>query len=78
MYLYFILEPDVLSKVGDCHNDTDFKKKARSLLVIVSSPPGNAYQNFTEEVRKRNLEEPFNFPHPSILMKNNYVKVFQH
>ncbi|XP_077302686.1 receptor-type guanylate cyclase Gyc76C-like isoform X2 [Arctopsyche grandis] len=70
----YLWKPDVLSKVGDCHNDTDFKKKAQSLLVIVSTPPGNNYQSFTEEVRKRNLEEPFNFPHPSILMKNNYVK----
>lgn len=70
-----ILEPDVLSKTGNCQNDTDFIKRAKSLFVIVSSPPGEAYENFTEKVRAYNLQKPFEFPSPRILSSNKYVKV---
>lgn len=35
---------------------------ARSLLVVVSSPPLQSYELFTHKVRLFNAKEPFNLP----------------
>lgn len=38
-------------------------KAAKSLLVIVPSPPKDkGYKAFEDKVRDYNMEEPFNFP----------------
>ncbi len=42
------------------------KLRARSLLVIVSTPPTENYGNFTAKVKEYNAKEPFNFHHPTI------------
>lgn len=52
-----------------------FLKRARSLLVVVSTPPTNNYENFTEKVREYNTKEPFNFSLPMLFSNNNYIKV---
>lgn len=49
------------------------KKRGRSLLVVVSTPPSGNYENFTEKVREYNTKEPFNFTMPPLF--NNYIKV---
>jgi guanylate cyclase, other len=41
-----------------------FLKRARSLLVVVSTPPTIGYENFTDAVRKYNFLSPFNFTSP--------------
>lgn len=44
-----------------CPDTPEFKKRAQSLLVVVSSEPSDNYQEFTEKVRKYNAMKPFNF-----------------
>ncbi|KAJ0180455.1 hypothetical protein K1T71_003859 [Dendrolimus kikuchii] len=44
-----------------CADTPEFKKRAQSLLVVVSSEPSGNYENFTERVRKYNAMKPFNF-----------------
>ena len=58
-----------------CEFKENFLKRARSLLVVVSTPPTENYENFTEKVREYNLREPFNFSLPQLFNTNNYVKV---
>lgn len=36
-------------------------KRARSLIVVVSTPPSQVYRDFTDKVREYNAKEPFNF-----------------
>ncbi|KAJ8681432.1 hypothetical protein QAD02_017219, partial [Eretmocerus hayati] len=47
--------------------DKDFLKRARSLMVVVSTPPTQNYEIFTEKVREYSLKEPFNFTIPPFL-----------
>lgn len=49
------------------------KTRARSLLVVVSTPPTENYGNFTTKVREYNAKEPFNFTTPPFFIK--YEKV---
>lgn len=49
------------------------KTKARSLLVVVSTPPTENYGNFTAKVKEYNAKEPFNFMMPPIF--HRYEKV---
>lgn len=44
-----------------CPNTVEFKKRAQSLLVVVSSEPSSSYEQFTNKVRKYNTLEPFKF-----------------
>lgn len=44
-----------------CPKTTEFKKRAQSLLVVVSSEPSREYGDFTNKVRKYNSLPPFNF-----------------
>lgn len=50
------------------------KKRARSLLVVVSTPPTENYGTFTAKVKEYNDKEPFNFHTPVIF--RDYEKVF--
>lgn len=69
----YIWTGDQMSKHASCHDvGFNFKQRARSLLVIVSSPPAENYENFTVKVRDYNKREPFNFSTPGVLA--NYVK----
>lgn len=49
------------------------KARAKSLLVVVSTPPTENYGNFTTKVREYNAREPFNFTTPQLFQK--YEKV---
>lgn len=44
-------------------------KRGRSLFVVVPTAPTENYEKFTEQVRKYNSKEPFNFE-TSILLKS--------
>lgn len=44
-----------------CPKTSEFKKRAQSLLVVVSSEPTEIYEEFTDRVRKYNNMPPFNF-----------------
>lgn len=70
----YIWKPDHLNKHSSCNELDNFKQRAKSLLVIVSSPPAENYQNFTEQVREFNKKEPFHFSTPVFF--KNYQKVF--
>lgn len=58
-----------------CDESEAFKRRARSLLVVVSTPPTENYENFTKIVREYNAKEPFNFTTPSLFHINNISKV---
>lgn len=49
------------------------RSRARSLLVVVSTPPTENYEIFTTKVREYNAKEPFNFTTPPLF--NNFQKV---
>lgn len=49
------------------------KTRARSLLVVVSTPPTENYGNFTAKVKEYNAKEPFHFLTPPIFYQ--YQKV---
>lgn len=71
--LKYLWKPDVLSKGKECTLQKDFLQRARSLLVVVSSPPEKSYENFTNKVREYNGKEPFKFTTPSVF-SNKYIK----
>lgn len=62
------------SKKLVCPNTKEFKKRAQSLLVVVSSEPVGSYENFTERVRRYNAMKPFQFPLPAVF-ENKFNKV---
>lgn len=68
----YTITPDQLVKYTDCEQIGNYVQRARSLLVIVSSPPAENYENFTVKVRDYNKRDPFNFNTPPIFQK--YVK----
>ncbi|XP_055706306.1 receptor-type guanylate cyclase Gyc76C-like isoform X2 [Phlebotomus papatasi] len=68
----YIWKPDHLNKHASCKEIDNFKQRARSLLVIVSSPPAENYESFTEQVREYNKKEPFFFQTPTFFKK--YIK----
>uniref|UniRef100_A0A1L8DJE6 Guanylate cyclase n=2 Tax=Nyssomyia neivai TaxID=330878 RepID=A0A1L8DJE6_9DIPT len=73
----YIWKPDHLNKHSSCNELDNFKQRAKSLLVIVSSPPAENYQNFTEQVREFNKKEPFHFSTP-VFFKNyqKFVSIY--
>jgi guanylate cyclase, other len=48
-------------------------KRARSLIVVVSTPPSQVYRDFTDKVREYNGKEPFKFI-PGNFPKRSFVK----
>lgn len=69
-YLYRV---EQFSKHKSCKEIEGFEKRARSLLVVVSTPPTKNYEEFTDKVRKYNQMSPFNFTSPSFGNKS-FVK----
>lgn len=67
----YIFSADELAKLS-CNDVEKYRQRARSLLVLVSTPPASSYENFTVKVREYNKREPFNFSTPPIFF--NYVK----
>lgn len=73
-YLYRV---DQINKFRTCDEIEGFKKRARSLIVIVSTPPTHNYGEFTEKVRHYNHNPPFNIKLPSIFRKfETYVSIY--
>ncbi|XP_026742826.1 receptor-type guanylate cyclase Gyc76C-like isoform X2 [Trichoplusia ni] len=58
---YLIKTEDRVSPKLICPNTVEFKKRAQSLLVVVSSEPSSSYEEFTNKVRKYNTMPPFKF-----------------
>ncbi|KAJ2952824.1 hypothetical protein O0L34_g7189 [Tuta absoluta] len=58
-----------------CPNTTEFRRRAQSLLVVVSSEPSAAdYIDFTRDVRAYNDKPPFGFELPAVIQNLNYNK----
>lgn len=72
-YLYRV---EQLSKYNSCNEIEGLAKRARSLLVVVSTPPTTKYDEFTDKVRYYNTLPPFEFKEPFNLTNKNkyYVK----
>lgn len=64
-----------ITKVS-CPNTEEFKKRAQSLLVVVSSEPSSSYEDFTKRVRKYNSLEPFKFPDVFGDLFNKFVSIY--
>ncbi|XP_021202770.2 receptor-type guanylate cyclase Gyc76C-like [Bombyx mandarina] len=73
---YLLKTEDRVSSTLICPNTPEFKKRAQSLLVIVSSEPSPEYQEFTAKVRKYNSLEPFNFPDVFGSKYNKFVSIY--
>lgn len=73
----YIWTGDQMSKHKHCNEVGNYKQRARSLLVIVSTPPVENYENFTMKVRDYNKREPFNFSTPDFLKNfQKYVSIY--
>lgn len=63
--------------ISDFRNCTELgsptPQAAQSLLMIVTTKPDENFGNFSEQVRKFNKQQPFNFNEPEIF--NRYVRV---
>ncbi|XP_063620274.1 receptor-type guanylate cyclase Gyc76C-like isoform X1 [Cydia splendana] len=71
---YLIKTEDRGSQPGCEHVFTgEFKKRAQSLLVVVSSEPDSSYETFTNRVRKYNTMKPFDLGLPTIF-GNKFTK----
>lgn len=66
-------EPNHFEQLKNCQEPKDFLKRARSLMVVVLTPPSKNYEDFSRRVLEFNGKSPFNFPHPPLLKK--YEKV---
>ena len=69
-YLYRL---DHFSKYKSCNEIEGFTKRARSLIVVVSTPPTKNYEEFTAKVRIFNERQPFEFRNPNFPNKQ-FVK----
>lgn len=64
-----------VEKTTSCDKE-DFLQRARSLLVVVPSPPVQTYETFSNSVRLYNTQPPFNFPaYPDVFAKKSWSKV---
>nr|CAD7429253.1 unnamed protein product [Timema monikensis] len=70
----YLWKPENLSKFSSCFYEKDFLKRARSLLVVVSSPPAKSYKNFTDKARDYISEPPFNFVLPPLFSSHSYQR----
>lgn len=78
----YFWKTDVSHTVKSCDMDK-IRNRARSLLVVISTPPTENYENFTAKVLEYNAKEPFNFLVPNVFQNyqkvylNNYNLIFQ-
>lgn len=70
----YLWRPDDLNTLKNCLEPKDFLKKARSLLVVVSTPPAQNYEEFIKKVREYNIKEPFNFVTPELFITEKFQK----
>ncbi|KAG8237785.1 hypothetical protein J437_LFUL017336 [Ladona fulva] len=72
----YLWKVEAIQKLDSCLIQKDFEKRARSLLVVVTSPTKQNYDAFLEKVRNYTSREPFNFQLPPILMAFSKVSNF--
>ncbi len=66
-----------MNKYKKCDEIEGFKKRARSLIVVVSTPPTQNYKDFTEKVRNYNVGPPFNIKVPTLLSKfETFISIY--
>jgi guanylate cyclase, other len=70
-YLY---RTNMLSRLNSCNEIEGLTRRARSLLVVVSTPPTTKYDEFTDKVRQYNTLPPFEFHDPFFNHKKSYMK----
>lgn len=70
-YLYRV---EQLNKYKSCNEIEGLTKRARSLLVVVSTPPTTKYDEFTEKVRNYTSRPPFEFKDTFFNKHKTYVK----
>lgn len=72
----YIFKTETLHKLTSCSAEIEkIKARARSLLVIVSTPPTESYTNFSNRVREYNAMPPFNFTVPTLFQKYDFGAV---
>ncbi|CAK9810128.1 Receptor-type guanylate cyclase Gyc76C [Anthophora plagiata] len=72
----YLWKPEHFDNLKHCLEPKDFLKRARSLMVVVSTPPTQNYEEFTKKVREYSSKEPFNFVIPELLRKyEKYVSI---
>ncbi|EZA56309.1 Guanylate cyclase 32E [Ooceraea biroi] len=73
----YLWKPEHFDHLNNCLDPKGFLKRARSLLVVVSTPPTQNYEEFTKKVREYSSKEPFNFVIPELLRKyEKYVSIY--
>ncbi|XP_018045826.1 PREDICTED: receptor-type guanylate cyclase Gyc76C-like [Atta colombica] len=73
----YLWKPDHYNNLKNCLEPKDFLKRARSLMVVVSTPPTSNYEEFTKKVRHYSTIDPFNFYVPELLKKfEKYVSIY--
>ncbi|XP_011864194.1 PREDICTED: guanylate cyclase 32E-like [Vollenhovia emeryi] len=73
----YLWKPEHFDHLKNCLEPKDFLKRARSLMVVVSTPPTQNYEEFTKKVRHYSSIEPFNFQVPELLRKyEKYVSIY--
>lgn len=61
--------------MANCLEEKNFLKRARSLLVIVASPPvPDKYEIFTNKVLEFTSKDPFRFSTPFVFKNVSFVK----
>ncbi|XP_058808902.1 receptor-type guanylate cyclase Gyc76C-like isoform X2 [Phymastichus coffea] len=72
----YLWKPDHYENLRNCQDpkDKDFLKRARSLMVVASTPPTQNYEEFTQKVRNYSNKEPFNFPVPERFLLDKFEK----
>ncbi|XP_050428975.1 receptor-type guanylate cyclase Gyc76C-like isoform X2 [Adelges cooleyi] len=72
---YYLWRQSDMSVYMNCMEERSFLKRARSLLVVVASPPSpSRYQLFTEKVLDFTSRDPFKFHTPSVFKDVSFVK----
>ncbi|XP_076387210.1 receptor-type guanylate cyclase Gyc76C isoform X1 [Megachile rotundata] len=72
----YLWKPEHFDNLKNCLEPKDFLKRARSLMVVMSTPPTQNYEEFTKKVREYSSKEPFNFVIPELLRKyEKYVSI---
>ncbi|XP_011170940.1 receptor-type guanylate cyclase Gyc76C [Solenopsis invicta] len=73
----YLWKPEHFNQLKNCLEPKNFLKRARSLMVVVSTPPTQNYEEFTKKVRYYSSIEPFNFLVPELLRKyEKYVSIY--
>lgn len=74
--LRYIWKVEQLNGITSCRDEMEkIKTRARSLLVVVSTPPTENYGNFTAKVKEYNAKEPFNFMMPPVFHRFEKVTI---